>query len=363
MCQEIITHQMHHDVRVPMALPDGKDGEERTYSNPLRTVKHECEIACPIPGTWVASGSHGTEVDTDGSAAIRPCPDHTCCLQMVRTERCAAPWPVPEDANHPRQCAYYTLVHRYIRLQKLCCKAPALKTREQQHTVKHHLSQSPQDRPACIADHHAKERSDSSLDDDDNNDHMCNCKYFQPAWRRDLREVFWGFPAMSGGRVNGACWAPRFMHEGKYYPRWENSLFLEAEKLHGLVAEVEVYAAHVRDLETGVVRGLGAYDAAAAAETARGLSVPHPVETLPPLLPLAFKPPPLPPTWSHGVRLNPILASEETMAILIARARLKELDLALGERDRLEGLLDAQRNVIHGLLQWAQDPCPECWGC
>ena len=338
MCQLVITHQMHHDVRVPMTLPDGRFGRERSYANPLRTVHHACEIPCPLPGTLAIPG--------DDEAIVVPCGYHSCCVQLKKTERCAHPWPAApqEDAaaaaagsagvwENPELCTYYTVVHRHERLKRLGAIALA---------AEHHHQQ------GGYGDY------GSRLHDED---------YYQPAWRQDLRELRWGFPAEavgSGYGVDGACWAPRFLHAGTFYVGWERALFEEAERLYGYKEQTAAQEAHVRDLQTAIARDASMQTADAAASAARGRGDSPPLPPPPQLPPLVLRPPP--PAWSTGVRLNPIRASADAMQFYMARARFLELDPAVKERQRLQNELLDQRAVVFGLLQWARDPCPGCFG-
>ncbi|KAI1110424.1 hypothetical protein F5Y14DRAFT_465692 [Nemania sp. NC0429] len=110
MCRRIITHNMHHDVAVPMIL-DPVIVDAIPCANPLRTQFHRCEVAPNPPFTWMLN------------TPVENCPYHSCCVPEVEEEFChKLTADVDEDdedaieASEPEQCEDFILEHHHERL-------------------------------------------------------------------------------------------------------------------------------------------------------------------------------------------------------------------------------------------------------
>ena len=212
MCRKILCHNMHHDVRVPMTLPD-EHGCELTYANPLRTVHHRCEITRSLPHV-----PHLTMYINEDLPTAASCTYHSCCIQWVKTERCDA-----HAADIPvEKCDRFVLEHRHYRLRKFWPPQVPSPQQQQQQTPRH-----PRYRPVCPLDHD-NERWNGGVYDYEQ-------PYYEATWREDLRE----FPRMEYGEEWGGVPAASR----------ERALFLAAERLHVLLTDVALREAALLDLE------------------------------------------------------------------------------------------------------------------
>ncbi|KAI0423650.1 hypothetical protein F5Y09DRAFT_348600 [Xylaria sp. FL1042] len=100
MCRRVITHYMHHDVRVPMIF-GSVSSVASVYASPFRTKFHSCELVLP---PLAAVLNNPTE----------KCHYHTCCEPHIAVEYCAE-----FDASYggldfePEECDAYILEHQH----------------------------------------------------------------------------------------------------------------------------------------------------------------------------------------------------------------------------------------------------------
>ena len=294
MCRKTLCHNMHHDVRVPMALPD-EHGCELAYANPLRTVHHRCEIARSLPCVPHLRLSVDETRPTAASCAY-----HSCCIQWVKVERCDAH---AHAADVPvEKCARFVLEHRHYRLKKFWPPPPPPPPVPSQQTARH-----PRYQHVCPLDHDDERWNGGAY----RYDHP----YYEATWREDLRElprIEYEYGEERGG--SGAAAAAR-----------ERALFLAAERLHALLADVALREAAVRDLE--------AHDEAARAVRTRLYStLPRPDDG----------PPPDP--REPAVVLPPLRADAPELNYFAARGRLREaLKLLIHQRAVVCGFLHGAR--------------------
>ncbi|OTA62359.1 hypothetical protein K449DRAFT_395102 [Hypoxylon sp. EC38] len=113
MCKRILTHQMHHDVRIPI-ITDLHSDNPRIYADSRHTRCHQCELTRPLPNTWMLNSPYP------------PCPFHSCCILNTDFDFCPDFYaklacsgiddPYAENCI-PEGCKYFICEHRHVRLE------------------------------------------------------------------------------------------------------------------------------------------------------------------------------------------------------------------------------------------------------
>ncbi|KAI1503447.1 hypothetical protein F5X99DRAFT_105043 [Biscogniauxia marginata] len=203
MCRRIITHQMHHDVRVPMVMNSDPCGEKTIYANPLRTPYHRCEISQPWQSQCISNGL--------------TCKYHSCCMPWEEVHYCAEmgfafleeqDYDVTDDleeelamTREPEECDYFSLVHYHQHL-------PYFGDMDA-----YPWSPDPYQYP-----------------------YYPEGAYGAPAtWRDDLTRL----PEQ---------WCTGFAHDAKYRGSWDELFFLECETLYEAECDAQTQRAVLADL-------------------------------------------------------------------------------------------------------------------
>lgn len=285
---------MHHDVRVPMMLPDPSGSSLHMYANPLRTVYHRCEV--PVSSTVAVS----TPASNHHQQRQQPCPYHSCCAPFTERRLCTAALEVArrDDGDtcdiEPEECERFVLEHRHHRLERLGMGVSLLQEQRPQQGVatEAQLLQSPSassnpslssssssslslltssssstsydpevDYQRCFPSQHLDKSPDHHYHPTENygvqgerERGITVITTMTTTWRDDLEGLQWrddhGNP--SSGAIGGL--APLtgagsvFAHQGRYRGPWEEQLFLAAERLYLLVSDAATHYAVLRDL-------------------------------------------------------------------------------------------------------------------
>ncbi|KAK7754479.1 hypothetical protein SLS62_003499 [Diatrype stigma] len=283
---------MHHDVRVPMMLPDSSSNDLHMYANPLRTAYHRCEVPVSTAAARAPSGH-------DQQQKQQRCPYHTCCAPLTERRWCTAALEVARRDGggicdiEPEECERFVLEHRHHRLQRLGMGNLVLQGRgpvQQVVTAEDKvLLQSPSSSASSSfsslslpssydpeVDYNRRWFPSQNLGKSPGHHYSPTEKQMEQTaeglrgitattmltttWRDDLEELPWrdhhgnisagcsgsgGLAPIAGGGV--------FAHQGRFRGPWEEELFLAAERLYLLVSDAETHYAVLRDLSMGGV--------------------------------------------------------------------------------------------------------------
>lgn len=359
---------MHHDVRVPMMLPDPNSNDLRKYSNPLRTAYHRCEV------TVSTTAPAGTRAPNHHHHQLQPCPYHSCCNPLAERRLCTAALEVARRGGgdmydvEPEECERFVLEHRHHRHERLGVAIPISRGQKPQHivTVEDKLLQSPPmsssstlslssvsssssydpkvdynrtfpsqhlDKSPGHQDHPAEQQGEHGGEERG----ITVTSMMTTTWRDDLDELQWrdDHGKVSGGGSGGL--APIaggvFAHQGRYRGPWEEQLFRAAERLYLLVSDAEMHYAVLRDLSVG-----GATKAVPATRDIFSPSSFPSKESVP-----ASEPTHIRCCWEPIAR-----TSSAAVAAAVNYVRVRET-------------LQAQKFLVECMIQWAGERCLQCW--